>query len=67
MEIDSGLQGSGIMSPSPKTPCRLDDRAADVGQHDAVAFLSKPSLRPASWIGWKVTPRTQFQLQREGG
>ena len=21
---------------------------------------SKPSLRPASWIGWKVMPRTQF-------
>ena len=23
------------------------------------ALGSKPSLRPASWIGWKVTPRTQ--------
>ncbi len=62
MQIWSGLQGKGIRSSSAKTPASAIRRRISVSTMRC-AWGSKPSLRPASWIGWKVTPRTQRQVR----
>src|ERR1700682_1589374 len=57
--MDSGLQGSGIMSSGPNTPESSTMRFLISESTMRSRSLSKFSLRPTSCTGWKVTPRTQ--------
>ena len=60
MQIWSGLQGSGTRSDASNTPPSAIRRRRPDRVERWMAG-SKPSLRPASWTGWKTTPRTHDQ------